>query len=193
MNDYENLKEQLAIRLINTEDNAKLLKTVPHSKFLDLTIICCLVPTGKESEMGTVITEQFLLNHHISEKILFADAVSNTAKRFSCKIIQLGEGYYALTNVPMKFGAYVIIFPEVLEKLANMMGSGFYLIPSCVHEFMAFHEDIFGRGKEDTLTWCSDAILDGNIDVVEPGERLGDSVYYYSLKRKKLELVSKNY
>ena len=61
--EYENVKDSIVYRLINTEMNRELLDDLPHMEFLDLSVVfCCLV-------MEEVDNSAFIWIHNIHMKL----------------------------------------------------------------------------------------------------------------------------
>ena len=54
-----------------------------------------------------------------------------------------------LTNSRKTYGACCILYPKVLEQLAERVDGDYYLIPSSVHEFILLPERDQGRGAKE--------------------------------------------
>ncbi len=93
-------------------------------------------------------------------------------------------GMYVLGNQKKLFGAAVILYDGVLEKLAETLGSSFFLLPSSIHETIAVPDN--GMQKAEDL-WKM--VCEINATQVEPEDVLTDSVYYFSRKKRKLEKI----
>lgn len=99
-----------------------------------------------------------------------------------------GNGYkscmYVLGNERKLFGAAVILYDGLLEKIAEIIGSDFFLLPSSVHEVILIPDE--GREKGGDL-WKM--VCEINETQVEPEDVLTDSVYYFSGENKRLEKI----
>ncbi len=90
--DYEKVKSNLSIKLINTELNKELLKDVPHRIFDDLAIVCIVEVKNKDEKAGTVLIHN---NHicmwgvHANE--LIDDALKNATKIAAPRINKLSD------------------------------------------------------------------------------------------------------
>ncbi len=93
-------------------------------------------------------------------------------------------GMYVLGNGKKLFGAAVILYDGVLERLAEMLGSSFFLLPSSIHETIAVPDN--GMQKAEEL---GKMVCEINATQVEPEDVLTDSVYYFSRENKKLEKI----
>lgn len=87
---------------------------------------------------------------------------------------------YVLSNTTNCFGAAVLFYPGVQEKISNLLNGDYYAIPSSVHEFM-----ILPCANAD-LDYLEDVLNGANENVVKPYDVLGSSVLRYNCKENKL-------
>lgn len=93
--EYENVKDSIVYRLINTEMNRELLDDLPHMEFLDLSVVfCCLV-------MEEVDNSAFIWIHNIHMKLwdvtveeLYRAASENTQQLEKPEIMNIEEILY---------------------------------------------------------------------------------------------------
>ena len=80
LTNYDSLKEHLAIKLVNTQANRKMLQEMPHENIEDLSAICYVdFPVDSREEKATMeIRNQYLSIWNIDEKALFQQARANT-------------------------------------------------------------------------------------------------------------------
>ena len=83
---------------------------------------------------------------------------------------------YVLTNKARLYGASCILYPNLLDSIADKLTCDFYLIPSSIHEVILVPES----GTEDTN--LNDMVAEVNHTQVDPKEVLADHVYYYDRK-----------
>ncbi len=91
---------------------------------------------------------------------------------------------YVLGNERKLFGAAVMLYDGLLEKMSEIIGGDFYLLPSSLHELILIPDE--GREKGGDL-WKM--VCEINETQVEPEDVLTDSVYYFSGKNKRLEKI----
>lgn len=89
-----------------------------------------------------------------------------------------------LTNSKRSYGAACILYPGVLEEVAQRMGGSFYILPSSVHEVIFMPH---GRMRPEEA--LKEMIYDINRTQVEPEEVLSDSLYYYDAEMKETRLL----
>ncbi|RGW50916.1 hypothetical protein DWV67_13045 [Dorea formicigenerans] len=77
---YDSLKEHLAIKLVNTQTNRKMLQEMPHENIEDLSVICYVdFPVDSREGKATMeVRNQYLSIWNIDEKALFQQARANT-------------------------------------------------------------------------------------------------------------------
>ena len=80
LTNYDSLKEHLAIKLVNTQANRKMLQEMPHENIEDLSAICYVdFPVDSREGKATMeIRNQYLSIWNIDEKALFQQARANT-------------------------------------------------------------------------------------------------------------------
>ena len=88
---------------------------------------------------------------------------------------------YVLTNVKAKFGASVIFYDGVLEKVSDFFKGDFYMIPSSVHEFI-----LLPASSKVGVTRLNTILNDVNKDFVDEDDILGENVLYYNSREGKI-------
>ena len=124
---------------------------------------------------------------------LFDTAEENMKALYPAKLISLegallGEGRNILESdeEPMEglytlmidglhsFGASTLAYEGVAEKIRELFGSGYYILPSSLHEVIILKDD--GTADEKGL---KDMVVQANSTVVDPSDVLSDSVFYF--------------
>ncbi len=201
--DYEKIKHTICLKLINYERNAQLLKTVPHRKYLDLAIVYYLIFEDDSVGKGSILVKSNeLIRWNVEEKDLYYQALLNSkdlnpiciedmAIMFSD--INLEEGglslpkksMYVISNKNKMFGAGVIIYPNSLNTIGNILSDDYYLIPSSVHEMIAL-------SKSNSVSCCefADIIRYVNDTALSKEEILSNNFYYYDRTYGELKLIN---
>lgn len=89
---------------------------------------------------------------------------------------------HVLTNKYRQYGAAVLFYPQMREKLAEQIGSDYFVLPSSIHEVMIVPEQ---EGMDYQV--LKDMVRQVNSTDVSPDEILTDEVYHYDRKNKKLD------
>lgn len=85
-----------------------------------------------------------------------------------------GPLFYVLTNTSKINGAAVMLYEGMLKKFEERFESGFYIIPSSVHEVLILVE------ADESVEELNRMVREVNDSQVAPEEVLSDHVYYYS-------------
>ena len=81
-------------------------------------------------------------------------------------------------------GASALFYPGMTERIAEIMGGSFFVIPSSVHEVLIKPDD----GSMSPLELAR-MVKTVNDEAVSPSERLGNRVLYYDEEAKTLSVA----
>ena len=153
------------------------------------------------------VTKQHLKDWGIKEEDLYRDAMAADAKRefglydvmeflkdpFSLEISTENflngktiadctspVPFFILTYKDRSLGASLMAHSDVLEKIGDVFGENYLLVPSSIHELL------IGRDDEGAAEFHTKACRDGNSQYVLPSEVLSDKVLRYDIKYKTL-------
>ena len=208
---YDSIKEHLAVMLVNTQANKKMLQEMPHETIEDLSAICYVdFPVESNDGKATMkVKNEHLKMWNVDAKEIFRQARVNT-QPVNTPILQPmdemllsifnEEGHatnlldenvdfglrshdmlYALTNVEKQYGASMITQPEVLNKLEQLFPEGFYVLPSSVHEVLIVPDN--GEMEPKML---GEMVGEVNKNEVERQEVLSDRVYSYDKEKHQI-------
>lgn len=200
--DYENVRQLVCCRLVNYEKNRELLKKIPHRRFLDLAVVYYCQVNHEEIGPGNILIYNAQLTlWDVDEAELYDAAVSNTIRKHPYEMVAIGDmleellgisapdeeelaPIYVLTNTEKYYGAVSMIFGSILEAIGEAFECDFFVLPSSIHECMVI---------PDTGDWTASElhrmVHEVNCEQVKPEEILGESVYRYDRRQRKLEIV----
>lgn len=90
LSDYQNVKERVLFRLVNTEDNQEMLKEVPHIPYLDLSVVFYLyLSQSEEGIMSAVITNQHMEFWDVTAEDLYEAAKINTPEKMPARFCSM--------------------------------------------------------------------------------------------------------
>lgn len=194
--DYEKVKGRIVYKLVNCMRNKELLQDVPYVPYLDLAVVfCCLLKDNKSGSATVLIRQKHMEHWNVTTEDLFALAKENSPRLLSYELEDMntlmkkicGEDalesgqMYVLSNRQRLFGASCILDEELLEKIANDQHSGFYVLPSSIHEVI-----LLPRKAPDTSEALTKMVQEINEAHLSSDEVLSDHVYYYDFEKKKL-------
>lgn len=196
--EYQQVKDQIVLKLINREKNEELLRTVPHCSFLDLAIVFYVLLDVNETGAATMsvnwehlkiwnITEQDLLEKAKENAVRLLPAQLRTMSSIVAEI--MGSAYkeevedfmFVLSNSLRCLGAVCIVYDEVLYLIGEQLGENYFVLPSSIHEVIIVPESA-SPGYND----LNEMIREINQTQVAEEEVLGDHAYYYDCTKKEL-------
>ena len=161
------------------------------------------------------VTSQMMADLGITKEQLHQDAMENSPRLFPPMIENIGimmrliemktaglgeEDINALretmdqemqipmlvvTNREQINGASALFYPGILDQVAEMMGEGYFILPSSVHEWITV-PDREGLDASQMQVMIKDA----NQNAVTPDIQLGDAAYHYDPKERVFEKAS---
>lgn len=187
--DFSLLKDKIVYKLVNAQENEKLLKEAPNLPLLDFAIVFYLHLPISEAESGTILIRNEhlkLWNCPISR--LYEYAKKNTPEicpPMLCPLTALIEAagevweeecpIFVLTNETGVYGATAVLYQEIPQLIYQEVGGNYYLLPSSIHEFLIVPE------KEDTVPGELRAIVrEVNRTEIAKEEFLSDQIYYFN-------------
>lgn len=190
---FENIKDKLSVRVLDTEKNQEYMENVVCSvQDCGLGLIAVI---DFSEEYGTVVTKSLAESSGYDLDELFSTAIKNKQSREPARLFNMGgmlfgsskenlldaETFEMPTESPMfflgtdnAFGASTLFYDGVLDKIAKLFGGGFYILPSSIHELIILPDD--GAHSVHAL---KNMVKSANATVVEPQDVLSDRVFYY--------------
>ena len=194
--DFDLMKNSLIMQIISADDNAELLKTVPHKTIEDMAVVCRFV-LAHEPLGSVLVTNDILKVMGISEEQLFEAAEEIAPQNEPAIVTRLSEMLMNLMKVqgvpdeclppmeeeqlyvannPSGFnGAGVLAYPGFLKEQGERFGS-FYVLPSSIHEVLIL-PDSMATDKDPEILKAM--VMDVNSGVLDPKDKLTDNIYHY--------------
>jgi len=196
--DFNKVRDRLFVKLINTGKNKELLYDVPSRSFLDLSLVVyCNVEDICNMNASILVRSEHMRAWGVDEDTLIDVAYDNT-RRIGAKINDIVDYFeqgttkcadesisslvperglmYVMTNKMLNFGAVCMTFDDSLDEFYNRISSGFYIIPSSIHEVLL----VPSNGTEESAEGLSSIIGMVNEESLSIEEVLSDHAYYYS-------------
>lgn len=193
--DFDKIKDRIIFRLVNYEKNERLLREIPHRKFLDLAqILCCVVKLEDETSSAFTVKNSHVSMWHTDENTLYEFACNNTPIIMGKRIermeniidgcVPCDTEMLVISNSCFMYGAGTLLYEDVLNEIAMHFNCNLYILPSSVHEVIAIKET--GCDDVDALR---DIVRSVNRLCLDDKEILSDNVYFYDKKSQRLTLA----
>lgn len=194
----DTILDNVIYQVINKEKNIYGINDKPHKEFLDLVAIYRYMVPNDSENASIVITRRICEAYGISEAELDKAAEKNTREKQNFRIVgisqMIGEhdgtqGYddedymYVLTSENLVFGASILLYEEYFAELSNRIHSDLFVLPSSINDVIAV--PAFG----ESVWFLKEMVRDVNEADVKDEEILGNNVYRYSRKERKLTIV----
>lgn len=89
---FDNMKGKIVYKVINYEQNTKLLQSVPHKKILDLALVFyCLIEQGELGNATALIYNSHMESWKVDEDTLYQIAIENTPKLLKSDIKRMAD------------------------------------------------------------------------------------------------------
>lgn len=201
---FTDCRDRIVYRLISKTMNEDLCEQIPYIPFLDLMISFCIVIGYSESGVETMrITNDQMQQWNVSTAELYRLAEKNTPRIFPARVEPLYDVLQKYLDIPDGqepddelilpmiligneagvYGASVLLYPGLVEELAEEQGSDLFILPSSVHEFI-----VIPGADKNSLGELSAIVQDINAKYVCREEILSDRAYLYKRDEKKFLL-----
>ena len=148
LGDRETLEKNISYRLLGQENNREYLSGRPWRPVEDLALVYSIEIEGVGR---SPINNDRMMELGMTEEELFALASRNTPELHP-PLVQtvaemlhepdfMGAGLVVITNTEQEDGAAAILYPQVREKIRDMLDGDYYILPSSVHEVIAVRKD----------------------------------------------------
>lgn len=89
---FENIKDRIVYKLINYEQNKKLLENVPYKKMLDLAVVFyCLLEQGASGNATALIYNNHMMTWNVDEEEIYEKALENTPRLLKSEIRRMED------------------------------------------------------------------------------------------------------
>ncbi len=212
INDFDQVKDKINCRLINTAMNAEYLSNKPHTLIADLAVVYDVDYSDPKLGQGKVVitTDLMKKRYGVTTEELHEAAMLNLSNsqivfrsmwdylmerdpgwmKVDNEAFMLSQAdedlqMYCLTNKEWSYGATAILDSKTMNMISLKMGGNFFILPASVHECFILP---FRNAKLGEL---EDMVRQVNKEVVLPEEQLSDHVYLYDADAKKIVRADK--
>lgn len=199
----EKVRDRICYRLIGRKDNEEMLSDIPYVEFLDLAVCFYYAYSGSDLGEGTILIHNCHMERwNTNVKELMRMAQENTPRIFPEKLTPMLEmlgqvtniheeipedadvPLTVLTNAKRSHGAACILYPGLLERIAEKKKGSFYIIPSSIHEVLLL--DKTGAESADDMKAM---IHEVNRHHVAEEDILSNNLYMYDFSEKEIRII----
>lgn len=186
---FDSIKDKLTLRLLDIERNTAYLMEHPCREIGAGLAVVAEINVG--DEYSIVVNNDIARDYDLD--VLFDTATANMTALYPAQMISLEsaifgngrnvldsndediDGMYTLMSDGLHcFGASTLAYKGVAEKVRRLFGSGYFILPSSLHEVILLKDDGTARASD-----LKAMVTEANHTVVAPYEVLSDSVFYY--------------
>lgn len=209
---YEAAKDNLQIRLCDTQENQDRLQNLVHTEHSDFSATYhVMLHEGSEGTASTAVTHQMMETWGITVEQLHADALAADMQRnpMLCDMGEMmeslmfgeepenlldsaagttmsGMGMFCLTNGDKMNGAGLLLQDSIMDKIGEMVEGNFFILPSSTHEVL-----IVPESAEIDVKELSAMVYQINRTEVSPEDRLSDHVQHFDTDTRVMENAEK--
>ncbi len=203
----EELMKGICLTLDNYENVSNVLEDIPHREFLDLYVTYNIF-TGNGGELRLrKLSKEDVKELCENDEELYQRALENTMRMFPPKIDSLDNvlngligcfpeygitpggftetPYLYLGNVSGMYGSAVILYDELLGKIAELVCEDFYLMPSSIHEYLL----VTDTAIHDDIDWLIFMVRDVNRTCLDKEMVLSNNVYHYCHESNNISVI----
>ena len=207
---FEAIQDQLRVRVVDEKSNRERLKDLvylPLPGGMAMTVYLEL-PSQGESHAQIQITRSLMASRGYREGELFQIGMENAMNALPPVLSSIEEFLFSgdregpknlleqdrpvredemlvLTNATKELGAAALYYPGIQEKVAELVGGNYYVLPSSVHEVLIVPE----KGPF-TASQLLKTVMEINEREVAPQEKLADRVLFFHAQRQQLRIAA---
>lgn len=207
LHNFEEVKDKLRGRFINTKKNKKLLKEVPHREFLDLSLIYSIDYLLESKTMGSIrVKNEMLSIWNVTEEELYQNVIKNMEREDEGIFMSISDMLRELSGeedfvkegieeIPMIYvvsnkrkinGAVQILNKKIRKKAMDLFEKDFMIIPSSVHELLL----VSALEEPQDIEQLVNMIRDVNNTQLVQEEILSYHVYRYNRQIGTISIVA---
>jgi len=215
MMNFEDLKDSLTVKVVNTENNKDYLADKPTEQIEDMSVVfAAVVKETDEGRMTLPITNEIMESMGVEQQQLKEAAMNNLAEQDysfkSMRDVLVGMMFpdgvpendpmvdmmlppedpdmqmYVLSNEQNVNGASEILNQKAMDEIAEKLGGDFVVLPSSVHETIVLPlKDDMEPGVMENM------VQEINSGVVSAEDKLSDHVFQYDSESHELVRMDK--
>lgn len=206
---FDAVRDKLSIRVAEIQRNKEFFEKTPYKEDYFGLGLGMIADINYNNDYRTVVNEQLMKQfndegHDKAEVLMtalrnaskinpprFGDMMSSI---FGAPVNLLDDEDYEWDNDQTMFvlttenglcGASALFYPGVIDKIAEIFRTGFFILPSSIHEVIILPDT--GAHEAEAL---KKMVLEANRTVVDPKDVLSDNVWYFSYLDSEITIVA---
>jgi len=212
INDFDEVKDNIVVRIVSQQYNQEFLKDKYYIPFLDLAIILYLIVDRDDIGISSIaITKQMVSNWNVSDEELKEVSNANMKRLFPARIKSLADvmleeceqlqiesteimdevkncevEMYVLSTENSMNGAVLMLDDIIMKEFADEHGvEQVIIIPSSLHECMLVPKKDDMRLTEEH---CLQMLRDANLGTVRREDLLSNNLYIYDKSKNEVTM-----
>lgn len=203
---YENIKDNLTLRLVELKRNRMYLVNVPYMTVGNgLALVCDIrVNSGEEGFWRTTVNKEMMAENNYDKKQMFTAALADAEKIEPPVMVDMAgklfganghtnvltdaaaitpedkSDMYILSNQSGVLGASALFYPGIQESIAEKLGESYYALPSSLEIIIAPESAGIDKMR------LGEMVKTANQNVVDEKDVLSDNVFRYDKDEKQL-------
>ena len=198
--DYESVKGSFFVRLVGEEAINRMGNDIPYKKVAEGLYATYHIylehnPIEENGFSCAAITNELMEGYGVTLNQLHYDAIKSSVTVMPPVINEMGsiipgagDEITILSNRTAMFGASALLYPGVMDHIADKYHGDYFILPSSIHEVLVVRDD----GTKD-FRELESMVRDINSMVVSPEDKLSDTVYHYDAELGVLETAREFY
>lgn len=212
--EFENVRDHLLVQLLDADLNEERLKQMVYKPVGNGFVMVAYIAIKSSSEgyMRTAVTKDMAESYGYDEDEVMDTAFSNTIARFEPIFASLigfnkkgvispednlldknlkinaDPQLYILTNSSFNDGACTFFYPFVAERIGEILGDNYYVLPSSLHEVI-----IVPANMNLEVKTMQRMVSDANSTVVDKRDILSEKVLFYNREKNILRVQNAEY
>ncbi len=202
----DEVEKRVVCRIVSIKMNQNLLRDMKHTPIGNGYALTYHIEITDEASIP--LTRELARMEGLDMRLIHEAAVENTKNKYPAvlqdmrsklfmqafdfennnllntnEVISDSE-IYVLSNQDGRFGATTMFYPGIKDKIGELLGMGYYAIPSSRHEFL-----IVPKSNEMSATELQNMLRTVNKEAVAPEDVLSDKVLEYSKENRTLKIA----
>ena len=193
--------------LYNYEYYKDRLDSVPYKRFYDMVVVVKKRKVGRCLERRySDVTYEDLEEMGMDENEFFTESLVSCVKEENIRLFRISDfvdivdpdsspspedifradNVYCLTNMSLEYGANVLLYPGIFEKIQEIVGNNYYILPANIDQLIVITDVEL---PFDVINYYM-AMEEVNEVILDESQILSHTVFYYDGSLHNLSFVN---